>query len=501
MRAIFGLTIAVFVTGAATASELHRAPAHTPPFASSQAASLVVDPSRTGPAVSSLVRGANMAVWYDITQSGLAASFKKAAFTATRWPGGSDSDLYHWKTNSLCAGGYANANSTFDNFMEDVARPAHLDIAITLDYGSNAACSAGGDPHEAAAWVDYANNTKKYGVKYWTVGNEVYGSWEYDLHKKPNDAATYAAAVANGYYPLIKAKDPSAQVGVVVEPNWNPPWDSIVLKKAKYDFVEFHYYAQAPGQESDSYLLDSAPAALASAIAQVQSDLASAGRPNTPIYVGELGSVYANPGKQSTSITQSLFAGMALAQLMEAGVFRATWWLGYGGCSDSSSGNFSSSLYGWQNFGGYMIFSDGIPEYGCPNATPVARGVPLPTVRAIELLSQVAVDGEHTVAATLGTSSSGGPGSLLRAYAVTNGGGYALVLFNLNQTQPATLGVTIDGVSSGSSVDVRTYGKAQYDKSENNIWAGPVHSTLGAWSGTFSVKLPPWSMNVVTVSR
>ena len=280
----------------------------------------------------------------------------------------------------------------------------------------------------------------------------------------------------------------------MVEPGWNPPWDPIVLANAKYDFVEFHYYAQAPGQESDTYLLDSAPAALATAIGQVQSDLASAGRANTPIYVGELGSVYADPGKQTTSITQSLFAGMALAELMKAGVFRATWWLGYGGCSDSSTGNFSSTLYGWQNFGGYMIFSDGIPEYGCPNATAVPRGTPLPTVRAVELLDQVALEGEHMVGTTLSGSAS-----LLRAYAATHGSGFALVLFNLDQNNAATLPVTIDGLTRGSSLDIRTYGKAQYDKSKNNVWAGPVRGTLGAWKGGFTVTLAPWSMNVVTV--
>jgi hypothetical protein len=444
--------------------------------------------------ISKLVLGANMAVWYDITQSGIAQSLSSTGFTAVRWPGGSASDAYHWQTDALCDGGYDNPNSTFDNFETDLAQPAKLDVAITLNYGSNIACNAGGDPSEAAAWVAYANNQKHYGIKYWTVGNEVYGDWEYDLHNQAHDSATYAKAVATGYYPAIKAKDPSALVGVVVEPNWSPNWDTNVLANAPYDFVEFHFYAQEPGQESDAYLLDKAPAALSSSLDAVQAELKAAGKPSTPVYVGELGSVSYNPGKQTTSITQALYAGMSLGEMMNHGIFRSTWWLGYGGCSDSSSGNFSPTLYGWQNFGGYMIFSDGIPEDGCPNATPVKRGTLLPTTRAFELLAPVALEGEHM----LGVSVSG---AKIRGYAMTHTGSYALVLFNLDKSSAATVPISIDGLSAGSGYAIRTYGKAQYDRSKQNIWAGPASSSGGAWNGSFNVTLAPWSMNVITVKR
>jgi hypothetical protein len=416
-----------------------------------------------GPAISRLVLGANMANWYDITQSGIAASLVNAGFTATRWPGGSESDLYHWQTNSLCAGGYSDVNSTFDNFMQQVAVPAALDVAVTLNYGSNAACNGGGDPTEAAAWVAEAKNAG-YPVHTWTVGNEVYGSWEYDLHAKPNNPATYASAVASGYYPDIKAQDASAQVGVVVSPGGS--WDSTVLSNARYDFVEYHYYAQAPGSENDATLLANGPQQLTQGVNAVKSDLAAAGHPDTPIYVGELGSVYANPGKQSTSIVQALFAGMAVSELMNDGVSRATWWLAYGGCSDSSSGNFSSSLYGWQNFGGYMIVSDGTPEYGCSNATAVPRGTLLPTAQAYKLLVPFAQDGEHSLATSVAS---------------------------------VTLPVQIAGIHGASSVTVHTYGKAQYDLSQNNVWHGSVYHEKGPYQGKATFTLPPWSMTVAIV--
>ena len=453
----------------------------------------VVVSATAGPPISRLVLGANMANWFDVTQSGVAASFQNAGFAATRWPGGSESDQFHWQANALCGGGYVSPNSTFDTFMHDVALPAALDVAVTLNYGSNSACNAGGSPSEAAAWVAEAK-ANNYGVHYWTVGNEVYGSWEYDLHARPHDPGTYASAVSTGYYPAVKAQDPTAQVGVVVEPGAG--WDQTVLANAKYDFVEYHYYAQAPGSESDTYLLANAPAALTQGVQQVKNDLATAGHASTPIYVGELGSVYANPGKQSTSIVQALFAGMAVSELLNDGVFRATWWLAYGGCNDASGGgNFSSSLYGWQNFGGYMMFSDGTPEYGCSNATSVPLGTPLPTVRAYQLLSQVAQNGEHV----LGTTVPSGYANV-RAYAATHGSGYALTLFNLKENAPVTLPVAIAGLTHGSSVQLTTYGKAQYDLSQNNVWAGPVSHTKGAFKGRLSFTLPPWSMTVAIVN-
>jgi hypothetical protein len=456
------------------------------------AASVVVHGADLGPAVSRTLLGVNMAVWEDITTPGLSPSLTTAGITAVRWPGGSSSDVYHWQNNAMCNGGYGSPNSTFDNFMQHIAQPANLDVAITLDYGSNAACNAGGDPTEAAAWVAYSKS-KGYGVRYWTVGNEEYGSWEEDLHSNPHDPTTYANAVATGYYPDIKAADPNAQVGVVVDASSG--WDTTVLKNAKYDFIELHYYAQGPGSENDGNLILNGPRSLTSQVATLHSELQAVGRGSTPIYLGELGSVYTNPGKQAQSISQALFAGLSLAELARDNVFRATWWLGYGGCNDSSSGaNFSSSLYGWQNFGGYMIFSDGTPEYGCSNATPVPTGTLLPTARAFQVMSSYIQNGERITDVV-----ASGATSRLRAYAVSRGTSYALALFNLDGSNKLATTISIDNFTSGSSVQTTTYGRAQYDLSRNNVWAGPVSATSGKWLGPVTVTLPAWSMTVVTL--
>ena len=228
---------------------------------------VTVYPSRRGATVSDLVLGANEATWNDITLPTIPTAFKLAGMRATRWPGGSESDIYHWKTNSVtnagaCAGfgGYVYAPSTFDNFVADVVKPAKLDLALTVDYGTNPPCTDGANPAEAAEWVKYANDVKHYGVKWWSIGNEEFGaSWEVDEHQPPStrhDPATYANLVATQFYPQMKAASKTPiNVCVDVEPGWYTGWDPVVLAHAKYDCVELHYYPQSPGSESDSFLV------------------------------------------------------------------------------------------------------------------------------------------------------------------------------------------------------------------------------------------------------
>jgi len=462
--------------------------------------SVTVNQSSIGPPITDQLMGMNMAVWYDPTTPAILPAFKTAGIKAMRWPGGSESDDYHWASNTVCQGiplapVAEEANAEFSTVAADLIIPGGLDLALTADYGTNATCTGPGEPSEAAAWVSAAL-ADGVNVSHVTVGNEQYGSWEEDLHAIPNDPTTYANATVgtSGYYELIKAANSKTQVGVSVNPGNTPEWDPIVLSKAKYDFVEYHFYPQAPGQESDTFLVQQAAQELTTTINSIKSELAAAGEPDTPIYVGEIGSVYTDPGKQTSSITQALFAGQVLGEMMNAGVSRATWWLGFGGCSDASGGNFSSSLYGWQTFGGYMVFSDGTPEYGCEGAPVVPAGTLLPTARAFQLFSSVALNGENVL-----STSVAGDTTDVRAYAATNNGGSALVLFNLNEAASEPVVVALSAQSTSSLVTVQTYSKAIYDQSQNNVWASPTTSSLGAQSFPLTLTLAPWSMNVVIV--
>jgi hypothetical protein len=485
--------------------------------------SVTVDPSSTGLPVTDQLLGLNMAVWNDTSLASDIPAFQAAGIKAVRWPGGSTSDVYHWAglnentpaSPTLCANNYANPADTFSDFVNNFAVPAGLDVALTANYGSNPACTGGGDPNEAAAWV---TNALSLGVtvSHMTVGNEEYGHWEYDLHAVMNDPTTYAAAVSgtNGYYTLIKAASPKTLVGVEVDagaPAYDDvtaDWDPTVLAGAPYDFVEYHYYPQNPGGENDTYLVQEAAQGLTTGINTIKAELATAGKPDTPIYVGEMGSVSSNPGKQSWSITQGLYAGQLLGEMMNDGVTRATWWIGFGNCNGTGSAtdpaNFSASLYGWQDFGAYNIFSDGADDGACNygvgsgSSYTAPIGTMSPTAVAYLLFSSVAVNGESVL-----TPVVAGDSTNVRAYAATNSGGTALVLFNLNENASAPVTITLTGVSSATTVTVESYDKALYDMSNpanaSPTWAPPVTTQLGAQSLPLTLTLTPWSMNVVMI--
>jgi hypothetical protein len=472
-----------------------NAPAVTRP---ATAALVTIYPKKIGATVSELVLGANEATWNDITLATIAPAFRAAGIRATRWPGGSESDDYHWQTNSLgtgaCSGGYVYPPSTLEHFMSDVVKPAKLDLAITVNYGSNPACTDGASPSEAAGWVSYANNTMGYNVKWWSVGNEEFGaSWETDMHQPPStqhNPSTYANLVATQFYPQMHAASKTPiHVCVDVEPGWYTGWDPVVLKNAKYDCVELHYYPQAPGQESDAFIIDEGAPKLTTTINALKAELSAAGHPNALIYVGEIGSVYSTPGKQSMSITQALYAGQSIGEMVKDGVARSTWWFGYGNCE--TDGNMSSSLYGWQDFGGYEMFEAGPNNYGCSAADAPADGTLTPTARAFEVASHFVHQGERVV----GTSVAGLPN--VRAYASTYEGGYALMLFNLDENAAVTVPVKIAGKASGSGGPSWTYDKTIYDLTKTNVWKGPSSRKIAAWSGHFNVVLPPWSMVVL----
>jgi hypothetical protein len=459
----------------------------------------------------------NLAAWYDVdtNKTAIVNAFQAAGIKVVRWPGGSWADDYHWgmndvqpylcQTKSPVTGGWGGYG-TFEQFVTSIVKGGAFDLALIANYGSNEACTGGGDPAEAAAWVAKAK-TLSANVTHMTVGNEVYGTtWEEDMHSSAHDPATYAAAVAgtSGYHDLIKAADSSVKVGVVVEPNY-APWDEDVLSGANgyYDFVEYHIYPETPGSESDTFLVNSAAQQLTTNINKIKDEMVKWGT-SVPIFIGEIGGPYSSPGKQSWSITQGLYAGQVLGEVMNDGVERLTWWVGFGNCN-GTNGNFSDSLYGWQDFGAYNVFSDGTSETSCPGAGAI--GTMSPTARAFQLFSNVAVSGEDVL-----TAGVTGDTTDVRAYAAThdNGAATAVAVFNLNQTTSEPVTISVPAPATASKVTVITYDKAIYDLSGSptgvfpdangtSTWADPTTTTIDSPTLPLTLTLTPWSMNVVII--
>jgi len=110
----------------------------------------------------------------------------------------------------------------------------------------------GGTVEEAAAWVEYCNGpaTSKYGamrsanghpapfgVKFWEVGNEIWGNWV----RGHSDADTYARNY-NRYAKAMRAIDPSIKLIAVGDNDMN--WNRTVLRAAgeNINYLAIHHY-------------------------------------------------------------------------------------------------------------------------------------------------------------------------------------------------------------------------------------------------------------------
>ncbi|HZT42363.1 MAG TPA: hypothetical protein VFA07_09235 [Chthonomonadaceae bacterium] len=439
--------------------------------------------------------GVNTAVWDGhLLDSSVPSLLQQAGVTFLRYPGGSTSDVYHWQTNSATAGTgqYINPNDTFDNFMS-VVNALGGTAVITVNYGSNAAGTGGGDPAEAAAWVQYANVTKGYGVKYWEIGNEIYGNgeygadWEEDLHADHSPAA-YAN---NGlqFISQMKAVDPTIKVGVVLcaPGNWpdgvSPDWNSNVLSICgqQIDFVIVHWYPQGPGSESDSYLLGctNQVAGMVSRLKSLINQYCGANASNVQILLTENNSVYSDPGKQSVSQVNALYLADDFMTWLENGATSAIWWDLHNGIT---LGNASSSLFGSTKYGDYGILSSG--ECSGSICEPAAN-TPFRPYYGLKMLSYLGRPGDQMVSTT---SSTG----LIAAHAVKQANGrLALLLINKDRSNSYTVTVTLSGYTPAS----KSAAMYTYSKTGSSIAA----ATRTGISTKFNVAVGPYSLRTLVL--
>ena len=211
-------------------------------------------------AVDQKMFGINTAVWDGgLNGSTVKGLIAQAGYKAIRFPGGSLSDGYHWATNTTDSNTWTWGTS-FDDFASVALPSSGGQCFITANYGT-------GTPAEAAAWVQYSNVTKNYGMKYWQIGNECYGTWEEDSHARASDPVIYATQFAQ-YYQAMKAVDPTIQIGAPANPGedsyanysdevvTNPRtgvkhsgWTAVMLSTmaglgVTPDFLDYHRYPQ-----------------------------------------------------------------------------------------------------------------------------------------------------------------------------------------------------------------------------------------------------------------
>jgi alpha-N-arabinofuranosidase len=202
-----------------------------------------------------------------------------------RWPGGNVAQDYHWRwgvgprdkrptwINLSWANEPEPSDFGTDEFIE-FARGVGAEPSITVNVAGR-----GATPEEAAAWVQYCNGpaTSKYGamraangrpqpfgVKYWEIGNEIWGDWV----RGHSDAATYARHFRE-YHNAMTAMDPTLRF-IAVGDN-DMAWNRAVLSQVgnQIDYLAIHHYYGGDSVQRDITNLMARPLQLERFYAQV----------------------------------------------------------------------------------------------------------------------------------------------------------------------------------------------------------------------------------------
>jgi hypothetical protein len=407
----------------------------------------------------------------NFTPSDLPEKLKTAGVTALRYPGGSYSDIYHWKTHSATAGAtiYINPNDTFDNFMNKNVLPIGAMPFITVNYGSNAAGTGGGDPAEAADWVRYANKEKGWNIRYWEIGNEIGGNgyfgteWEEDLHaplkgqRKGNPALSQTAYGKNSleFIRAMKAVDPTIKIGISVDmPDSNPTDGNLPLFKElkdKIDFAIVHWYPKTSA--TDLTVTEDIKPQVAALRAQI-AQAAGPTQKNIAIAVTETNGGGSGAGR-------AIFASDTYLTWFEAGAFNVDW---------------------LELHAGFLSDQKDVPQ-----------DTPAEAYYGMQMASLAARPGDVLVEAQSSTP-------MLAVHAAKRKeGGISLLLINKHPNQAYVVNMVISDMALAAVGTRYDFGRANFNA--NSTWAasGPVQSMLEGTSNKFSVTVPATSETVLII--
>jgi alpha-L-arabinofuranosidase len=168
-----------------------------------------------------------------------------------RWPGGNFVSGYHWvdgvgpkdaRPRRSELAWYAEESNRFgtDEFIE-YCRVLGTEPFICVNMGS-------GSMDEAQAWVEYCNGTgntswanlrrqhghpEPYRVRYWGLGNEMYGGWQIG-----NLTAHDYVKRARAFAMVMKRTDPSIELIGCGQNGWSE-WDEITINGLA-EFIDHH---------------------------------------------------------------------------------------------------------------------------------------------------------------------------------------------------------------------------------------------------------------------
>ncbi|MBX3427455.1 MAG: hypothetical protein KF688_17380 [Pirellulales bacterium] len=372
------------------------------------------------------------------------------------------------------------------------------DVVLGIDQQGNDWRTAGhwarlraSTPQQYQAWATAAgtfdplnsflaiNRTESYGIEYWEIGNETFGtgyygggtgySVNYDVPYSGNNShrnghpdlspTAYGHDVVN-FATLMKAVDPTIKIGAVLntppdDNSWGPTWNSDVLAVAgeSIDFAAIHWY---PWAQNDSAMLAKVRNDLPPMISQLRSSIAASradGGAEVEIFVTEFET---NPGYTPNSPgLNPVFAANAYAT-----------WLGLG-----------VSSVQWLELHSSTFLNDAQDR--------------LPVFHAVSLVDKFAKPGDEIVAAASTVAN-------LSVHASRQAdGSYGILLVNSSTATNGAANVTVN-LGEG-----RHGGAAQqflYGLTQVNASTAPVETTLTDLADQFTVTVPRLSVMTLVLA-
>jgi hypothetical protein len=484
--------LALFTTMSVIAASAIAAIATASPAVAQTAASVTVNATDDLGTIPSNAIGLSTAVYdSDMNDTAIPPLLKAAGIDALRYPGGSYSDIYNWQTQTAVDGGYVAPNTSFSDFMS-TANAAGAAPVITVNYGT-------GTSSLAAAWVTAAASDN---VKYWEVGNEVYGNgtyganWETDSHcetslggspvtigSEPSQTydcgpTQYAANFLSFQSAMLAANANAKVCAVLTTPGFWPdgvtnseyplPWNQTVLTAlgSHTQCVIVHYY---PGGTTTAGMLTD-PQDIASIISTLHSEISEyAGISNAasvPVIVTETNSTI-----DLDTMPGALYTADMYMTWLENGASNVDWWDEHNGIGAPST------VDGEEDYDDQGMFSNASNGSG---VTEPAVDTPFESYYAVEMLTKLQAPGDEMVDST---SSQ----ALLRVHAVRDASGNLNILIdNEDPSNSYTVSLSSSNFTASGTPTVYTLA--------NN--ATSVTSTSGSSS---SVTVAPYSLTVVHI--
>lgn len=342
MKRIAGLLIAIALWLASPQGTL----AKSYPWSGGRPITVTIDLERPVAAISPRHFGHNLA-WWDIgewlARPGIARRVKAGGFKFLRFPGGSSSDEYFW---DLDYGNYSQWSDRhepwavdLDEFLE-FCRKTGAEPILTVNYGLARLESVEVAADLAARWVEYVNVERGLDVKFWEVGNELYGDWETG-HHVPGKPELTGDAYGYDFIEIaeaMKAVDPTIWVGATAAEVdgaynfWNRSMFPVVQNAA--DYLVVHNYFLWPFTGPGGSYVEPTPQELfgnVSEVGRMKRRVASMERRYTqrnepwPLAFTEFNIILAN-STPTIGLINGLFTAEVLGEVIKHGYIASNIW-------------------------------------------------------------------------------------------------------------------------------------------------------------------------------